>query len=917
MTTLNDKIKNTQGYKNLKNKGYSDEKIAQMVVEWAKKQGKTEELKNVVNQDTQTTDINKPTNLNNNQQKNENNINNNNLYNTNNPNTNGPVKKAENKTENKPTKEALVFWYETNLQQREKRNQNIAEQYYNSWSKLDETKLANDIKMLSSNKNPEAIQNTVNDIKTRYEGLQKQNELNIKVKEYETMPIEQLSDNITNGTIDWEVYNQLIKNNPELIKKVKDYQYKQSQLEWINKIQNTSIKYDKTKSLDSQMSPKTTMEKMSDKMTQMFTTIFTNINKEAPDLVSMYEEKMNTPEIKQEQTKLTWLEKKINDIDTNIADTEDEIRAKYAWTWATEWYIRARINKDLRALQKTRQLKANEYQATSSNYQNMVNNAKQELDTVKQQYTIDQNELNDKIKKFQIFQWVYDNERQYQLAEQDRQDKWKMLYTNQDFQKQAEARAWDRTIQKYQIETWDIDSNNMLAKKKWVNNIVNWIVTNFTNIWIPFQRSNKQISNDIINWLAREWKEINSANVSNYIQNNLIKKIKDKPEYQDWVNRNSWMNLNNYIQYNYTDANWNKQSAFINPKTKEIRDPMNIYNPVNKTSEKAMNSKVGDYWGQCWAFANNLTWLKGTPWGNSLSARIKKYTDKQPKVWWQVLFTWWAYDKTYWHIATVKSINDDWTITVVESNLKWDWKISTRDVKINDPYIKGYYNNTPLAQWKWATKGQKDKLWYVLSRSSDYIKYNTWKLTSSDKIFFNKEYKWWYNKFTEDAYNYWRKISLDELPKIDTAIKDLTKLSQVEWNIWDKWQYLSWIWDIAALINKYKSQQVLDNLISVKKQGATFWALSDAEGAILRKATSLWSINVTISPEQYHKFVNEALEQQKVLKNAIIKDNPYYKPEAKTWSYNSFSDALNHFYDLIIWNGNVSNKKVNTVLNKF
>jgi len=33
MTTLNDKIKNTQGYKNLKNKGYSDEKIAQMVVE--------------------------------------------------------------------------------------------------------------------------------------------------------------------------------------------------------------------------------------------------------------------------------------------------------------------------------------------------------------------------------------------------------------------------------------------------------------------------------------------------------------------------------------------------------------------------------------------------------------------------------------------------------------------------------------------------------------------------------------------------------------------------------------------------------------------------------------------------------------------------------------------------------------------
>lgn len=72
---------------------------------------------------------------------------------------------------------------------------------------------------------------------------------------------------------------------------------------------------------------------------------------------------------------------------------------------------------------------------------------------------------------------------------------------------------------------------------------------------------------------------------------------------------------------------------------------------------------------------------------------------------WLVLFTWWNYDKQYWHIAVVTSVNWDWTINITESNLNGEWKVTNRTVWVNE--VTWFYNNTPLA---WTSTYKTDAI---------------------------------------------------------------------------------------------------------------------------------------------------------------------------------------------------------------
>lgn len=63
-----------------------------------------------------------------------------------------------------------------------------------------------------------------------------------------------------------------------------------------------------------------------------------------------------------------------------------------------------------------------------------------------------------------------------------------------------------------------------------------------------------------------------------------------------------------------------------------------------------------------------------------------------------VLFTGGGYDKTYGHIASIESVNQDGTLNIVESNLNGDNKVTRRTIRANDSAISGFYNNTPLAK---------------------------------------------------------------------------------------------------------------------------------------------------------------------------------------------------------------------------
>jgi len=75
---------------------------------------------------------------------------------------------------------------------------------------------------------------------------------------------------------------------------------------------------------------------------------------------------------------------------------------------------------------------------------------------------------------------------------------------------------------------------------------------------------------------------------------------------------------------------------------------------------------------------------------------MKTYTDRTPAVGGLVFFSGGKYDQTNGHVSVVTAVNADGTITVKESNLKGDEKVSTRTIPASE--ATGFYNNTPLAK---------------------------------------------------------------------------------------------------------------------------------------------------------------------------------------------------------------------------
>lgn len=87
-----------------------------------------------------------------------------------------------------------------------------------------------------------------------------------------------------------------------------------------------------------------------------------------------------------------------------------------------------------------------------------------------------------------------------------------------------------------------------------------------------------------------------------------------------------------------------------------------------------------------------------------------------------MLFSGGGYDPKYGHMAIVKSVNPDGTITVKESNFHGDKRVTERTIPTT--YVSGYYNNTPLAN---AVGTQsvlpKDAIEKIASYEADISKY--------------------------------------------------------------------------------------------------------------------------------------------------------------------------------------------------
>ena len=109
-----------------------------------------------------------------------------------------------------------TFWYETNVLERQERNQGIAENLMTQDKWFDEEKLKEEIRLLAGDVTDEEIQNTVNDIGDRFNSLQNLSTL-------ATTDSEALATAIGNGTITLNDIEWLKRTDPNKYNEIAGY----------------------------------------------------------------------------------------------------------------------------------------------------------------------------------------------------------------------------------------------------------------------------------------------------------------------------------------------------------------------------------------------------------------------------------------------------------------------------------------------------------------------------------------------------------------------------------------------------------------------------------------------------------------------------------------------------------------------
>jgi len=283
----------------------------------------------------------------------------------------------------------------------------------------------------------------------------------------------------------------------------------------------------------------------------------------------------------------------------------------------------------------------------------------------------------------------------------------------------------------------------------------------------------------------------------------------------DWkLNSQTW-------EYYRTWANW--QIEFADKATAEATAQATYTPPQYDAADTSdmqnwevflYNSKVWSDWGQCGSYVNDYLQSMGIDrlFVDPISAKMAvknsdiavigsvaiidrsnspNATDEQ---------------KTYWHVGIVQSINDDWTITIRDSNhsqkqedgtYKWDEKV--HEWNIVESKVTGYFDPT-----KWSETVQapiEEAIAQQEYNMTDIFTYNnsTFKPQTSLKT---PEAKAKYEQYLHDrdAVMSDPDAKLSDILDFSAGGKDLTDgaITRIDKYSWT----LTWIWELQKMFEK-------------------------------------------------------------------------------------------------------------------
>lgn len=123
---------------------------------------------------------------------------------------------------------------------------------------------------------------------------------------------------------------------------------------------------------------------------------------------------------------------------------------------------------------------------------------------------------------------------------------------------------------------------------------------------------------------------------------------------------------------------------------------------------------------QCGEFVNDVVWIPSL-FKDSKESKYSVINAENPVVWWAFVSNIWEYG----HVWIIQSINEDWTLNVVDSNRFGDEKVTVRTINPQDEGVVWYFDPWKLASWfstNDVVNAEKDKNTILAEVPTEYKK---------------------------------------------------------------------------------------------------------------------------------------------------------------------------------------------------